>query len=191
MAEWAGSGRAVFLDRDGTVVVERGYITRPEDIALERGSAEGIRLLREQGWKIFVASNQACVAKGLITEDELGRINFRMVALLAAEGAAVDGIYCCPHHPEGTVPAYAVECNCRKPHPGLLEQAAREHGLDLSRCVVVGDTRRDLETGRAVGATTVLVRTGKGERTVGESHGADYVAGDLVDAAAWLARLPL
>ncbi len=99
------SERAVFLDRDGTVVAERGYITIPEDVALVDRAAEGIRALRGQGWKVLVVSNQAAVAKGLITEDELTGINLRMVALLAGGGAALEGVCCCPHHPGGTVPA--------------------------------------------------------------------------------------
>ncbi len=183
----SGAGRAVFLDRDGTVVVERGYISDPDDIELEAGAAEAIRSLREAGWKVFIVSNQAAVAKGLITEDDLLRINLRMVALLSEKGAAVDGIYCCPHHPEGAVPEYTVECECRKPKPGLLEQAAWEHGLDLSRCVAVGDSRRDIEAGRAAGTATVLVMTGRGAAAAAESHGADYVARDIGDAAAWIA----
>jgi D-glycero-D-manno-heptose 1,7-bisphosphate phosphatase len=184
------TGRAVFLDRDGTVVVERGYITVPDDVALVDGAAAGIRAFREQGWKVLVVSNQASVAKGLITEDELAQINLRMMALLAGEGATVDGVYCCPHHPEGTVPEYAVECGCRKPRPGLLEQAAREHGLDLSRCVMVGDSRRDVEAGAAAGAATVLVLTGHGAGAAAGPHGADHVARDLVETAAWLASRP-
>ncbi len=182
----ASSG-AVFLDRDGTIVAERGYITVPEDVHLVEGAAQGILALRAGGWKVFVASNQAAVAKGLITEDELSRINLRMVALLAGEGATLDGIYCCPHHPEGTVPEYAVECECRKPRPGLLEQAAREHDLDLSACVMIGDSRRDVETGKAAGTATILVRTGHGAKAAGEPHGADHVAEDLAGAVAWLA----
>lgn len=184
------TGRAVFLDRDGTVVVERGYITAPDDVSLVEGAAEGIRAFREKGWKVIVVSNQASVAKGLITEDELAQINLRMMALLAEEGATVDGVYCCPHHPEGTVPEYAVECECRKPRPGLLEQAAREHGLDLSRCVMIGDAKRDIEAGAAAGTATILVLTGHGAETAARPHGADHVARDLPQAAAWLASRP-
>jgi D,D-heptose 1,7-bisphosphate phosphatase len=186
----SASGRAVFLDRDGTVVVERGYITLPEDVALVDRAAEGIRAFRSQGWEVLVVSNQASVAKGLITEDELAQINLRMMALLAGEGATLDGIYCCPHHPEGTVPEYAIECECRKPRPGLLEQAAREHDLDLPRCVTIGDARRDVQAGDAAGTATVLVLTGHGVETAAGPHGAVYVARDLADAAAWLASRP-
>jgi D-glycero-D-manno-heptose 1,7-bisphosphate phosphatase len=178
--------KAVFLDRDGTVVVEKGYLTVPEAVELYPGVPEAVAALREAGWKIVVVSNQGAVAKGLITEEELAGINERMLMMLGAEGAQVDGVYCCPHHPEGEVAAYAVECDCRKPKPGLLEQAARDHGLDLSQCVIVGDTPRDLQAGRAVGTRTVLVLTGHGAETSLVPHGADHVAADLLSAARWI-----
>jgi D-glycero-D-manno-heptose 1,7-bisphosphate phosphatase len=178
--------KAVFLDRDGTMVVEKGYITVADDIELIPGVAAAIHRLRAAGWKIFVVTNQGCVAKGMITEDELGVIHFRMVSMLGAEGAEVDGIYACIHHPEGSVPEYAVDCDCRKPLPGLLERAASEHGVDLSSSVMIGDTMRDLEAGRAAGARSVLVLTGKGQRIASEDHGADHVAVDLAAAVDWL-----
>jgi D,D-heptose 1,7-bisphosphate phosphatase len=178
--------KALFLDRDGTVVVERGYITAVEDVALLPGAAEAVAAAVAAGWKVFVVTNQACVAKGLITEDELGEINQRMVMMLGAEGAFLDGVYCCPHHPEGTVAEFAIECSCRKPRAGLLEQAASEHGIDLSASVMVGDTLRDLEAGRAAGARAVLVLTGKGPETAKADHGADFVAPTLLAAVQWL-----
>jgi D-glycero-D-manno-heptose 1,7-bisphosphate phosphatase len=179
--------KAVFIDRDGTLIVERGAITVPEMVELLPGVPEAIASLRLDGWKVFLVTNQAAVARGLITEDELASINERIVFMLGAQGAMLDGVYTCPHHPEGTVPEYAIECGCRKPKPGLLEQAAREHGLDLGACVMIGDTARDLEAGRAVGATTILVRTGHGQATSALPHGADHVAEDLAGAARWLA----
>ncbi len=178
--------RALFLDRDGTLVVERGYITAVEDVELLPGVAGAVAAATAAGWKVFVVTNQAAVAKGLITEDELAEINQRMLMMLGAEGAMLDGIYCCPHHPEGTVPDFAIECSCRKPRPGLLEQAAREHGIDLAASVVVGDTRRDLEAARAAGAGAILVLTGKGAATSQDPHDADFVAPTLADAVAWL-----
>jgi D-glycero-D-manno-heptose 1,7-bisphosphate phosphatase len=178
--------KAVFLDRDGTVIVERGYITVPEAVELIPGAAPAIIRLREAGWKVFVVTNQGCVAKGMITEDELGMIHFRMVSMLGAEGAEVDGIYACTHHPEGLVPEYSFECDCRKPLPGLLERAASEHGLDLSSSVMIGDTLRDLQAGRAAGAESVLVLTGKGLAASSADHGAIHVAPDLAAAVDWL-----
>ncbi len=181
--------KAVFLDRDGTVVVEKGYITVPEAVELYPDAPAAVVALREAGWKVVVFSNQGAVAKGLITEDELAGINERMVMMLGAEGADLDGNYCCPHHPDGEVAEYAVECECRKPKPGLLERAARDHGLELAECVVVGDTPRDLQAGRAVGAKTVLVLTGHGGETSLVPHGADHVAANLKAAASWILGL--
>ncbi len=178
--------RAVFLDRDGTIVVERGYITVPGMIELLPGVAEAIVRLRAGGWKVFVATNQGCVGKGMITEEELGTINFRMLSMLGAEGAQLDGIYVCPHHPNGTVPDYAIECDCRKPRPGLLERAASENDLDLSQCFMIGDHLRDLEAARSAGARGILVLTGHGHDTATQEHGADHVAADLAAAVDWL-----
>jgi D-glycero-D-manno-heptose 1,7-bisphosphate phosphatase len=178
--------KAVFLDRDGTIVIERGYLTAPGQVELLPGVAGAIVSLRAGGWKLFVISNQACVAKGMITEEELGAINLRMVSLLASEGAAVDGIYCCPHHPEGVVSRYALQCGCRKPLPGMMEQAAAEHGLDLARCVMIGDTQSDLDAGRAAGTRTILVLTGKGRENAMKVSGVDHIAADLPSAAAWV-----
>jgi len=180
--------KAVFLDRDGTVVVERGYITVPDAIELVPGAAPAIARLRAAGWKVFVVTNQGCVAKGLITEEELGVIHLRMVSMLAEQGATLDGIFYCPHHPDGEVPQYAEECDCRKPRPGMLERAARENGLLLADCVMVGDTLRDVEAAHASGARAVLVRTGHGEQTLAENeaHGAEHVAQDLPAAVDWI-----
>jgi D-glycero-D-manno-heptose 1,7-bisphosphate phosphatase len=178
--------KAVFLDRDGTIVVEKGYITIPGMIELIPGAAQAILRLRAGGWKVFVATNQGAVGKGMITEDELGEINFRMVSMLGAEGAQLDGIYVCPHHPDGSVPDFAIECDCRKPRPGLLERAASENGLDLTQCVMIGDTMRDLDAARSAGARAILVLTGHGPETVTQEHGAEHVAADLAAAADWL-----
>lgn len=179
--------KAVFLDRDGTIVRDKGYITIPDDVELLPGAAEAIVRLRAAGWGVFVVSNQAGVAKGLLSEEQLTGINQRMLMMLGAEGARLDGIYCCPHHPEGSEPDFAIECSCRKPKPGLLEQAASEHGLDLAECAIVGDAVRDLEAGRAAGvAAAVLVLTGHGAEQSQEEHGADFVAADLAAAAEWL-----
>ena len=150
--------KAVFLDRDGTLVVEKGYITVPDGVELLPGAAEAIVSLRSRGWKLFVVSNQAAVAKGLISEDELARINERMLMMLGAEGAVLDGIYCCPHHPDGEAEEYGRDCDCRKPKPGLLERAAAEHDLDLADCVMIGDTLRDIQAGKAAGVAATLPR---------------------------------
>ena len=178
--------KAVFLDRDGTVIYERGYITVAEKVELLPGVAGAIVRLRAAGWKVLIVTNQGCVGRGMITEEELGAIHFRMLAMLGGEGAEVDGVYYCPHHPEGSVPEYAIECDCRKPRPGLLERAAGEHDLDLEQCIIVGDTMRDLGAGRAAGTRAILVLTGHGKETAAEAHDADHVAADLPAAVDWI-----
>jgi D-glycero-D-manno-heptose 1,7-bisphosphate phosphatase len=165
-------GRCVFLDRDGTIIVHRHYLSEPEGVELLPGAAAGIRALRRRGLPTFVVSNQSGIGRGLFSYGELNRVNDRMFELLRREGASLDGIYVCPHTPEGG-------CECRKPAPGLLRRAAREIGANLSRSIVVGDQRCDIELGASVGATTVLVRTGCGSITEREEVGPDFVIDTL------------
>jgi D-glycero-D-manno-heptose 1,7-bisphosphate phosphatase len=180
--------KAAFLDRDGTILVERGHVATTSELALLPGSAAAIRELRAGGWKVVVVTNQSHVAKGLITESDLEEIHRNLVLLLREAGADIDGIYYCPHHPEGIVAGYALVCECRKPGPGLLLRAAEEHCIDLQRSVMVGDALRDLEAGRAAGVgTNVLVRTGYGASVELQAHGADHVSDDLAAATAWIA----
>jgi D-glycero-D-manno-heptose 1,7-bisphosphate phosphatase len=159
----AKPGRAVFLDRDGTLVDELGYLARPEDLRLLPGAAEGVRRLNEAGWRAVVVTNQSGIARGLFGPGELDAVHARLAQELALSGAHLDGIYSCPHHPEhGTGPLRQV-CACRKPAPGLLLTAARELGLDLAASWIVGDSLRDLEAGARAGlAGGILVLTGKG-----------------------------
>ena len=178
--------RAVFLDRDGTLIEERGYITSPDVVELIPGAAQALVRLAKAGWKVFVVTNQGVIAKGRLTEEALSVIHFRMMALLSEGDASLDGIYFCPHHPEGVLDEYGQECDCRKPRPGLLLRAASEHGIDLERSVMVGDMTRDIQAGSAAGTRTVLVLTGHGGAARGESHGADHVAADLAAAADWI-----
>lgn len=179
--------KAVFLDRDGTLSLEKGHVRSPDGLELHAGAADAVRRLRDAGWAVFVVTNQSAVARGFITEEELAAIHLRMVALLGAEGAGIDGLYSCPHHPAGSVAEYAVDCDCRKPKPGLILQAAREHGVDLASSVIVGDAGRDIEAGRAAGlAACVLVLTGHGAETARTPHGADAVVADLAAAADWI-----
>ncbi len=183
------SGGAVFLDRDGTIVDEIGYVVSPDQLKLLPNAAAGIARFNAARVPVFVISNQAAVAHGMISEGELEAVHFRLIAMLGAEGARVDGIYYCPHHPEGRIAAYAGLCDCRKPAPGLIERAAREHSVALHDSVMIGDALRDLQAGRAAGVRTVLVKTGLGLMTLGEKASvpeADWVAGDLEGTAAIL-----
>jgi histidinol-phosphate phosphatase family protein len=157
---------AVLLDRDGTINEEASYISGPGQFHLIPGAAEAIRLLRQAGYRIAVVTNQPVVARGECTFAELQRIHDFMEMELGGEGAFVDRIYFCPHHPDsgypGEVRALKIECGCRKPGGGMVEQAARELNLDLTRSWLVGDRTGDLETARVCGLRSVLLRTGCG-----------------------------
>lgn len=180
---------AAFLDRDGTINARKqAYITRPDDLELLPGAATGIRLLREAGYKAILATNQSAVARGLVDQAGMEAIHARLGELLAAEGTALDAIYCCPHYKDGSVPEFAVRCTCRKPLPGMLHDAARDHGLSLPDSVFIGDAVRDLRAGRAAGSHTILVLTGNGSDSlkVATPDLIDHTADDLESAALWL-----
>lgn len=145
----------IFFDRDGTLIEERHYLADPAQVALIAGAAEAVRLARSSGFLAVVLTNQSGVGRGYFTLEDVRRVNGRMVELLAAEGAAVDGIYVCPHAPEDG-------CPCRKPGTGLVEQAARELDIDIGRSWMIGDKAADLELARNAGMRGVLVRTGYG-----------------------------
>lgn len=151
------SHRAVFVDRDDTLIVNRHYGSDPGAIELLDGVPEGLRSLREAGYKLILISNQSGVARGYFDEAAVGRMHDRLQKMLDAYGAALDGLEYCPHHPEGEVVPYAVECACRKPAPGMLRRAARKHGLNLSASWMVGDIAADVEAGKRAGTRTVLV----------------------------------
>src|SRR5262245_31050194 len=175
--------RFVVLDRDGTLIVEKHYLSDPDAVELIQGAGVALRRLRDLGLGLVVVTNQSGVARGLFSRERLAEIHSRLEVLLAAEGVRLQGIYFCPHHPD-------VGCGCRKPRTALLERAARELHFEPRRAFVVGDLASDVELGRAVGATTVLVRTGHGAReALAGGSRPNHVAGDLVEAAALIERL--
>lgn len=152
--------RAVFLDKDGTLIEDVPYNVAPDLIRLAPGAEEGLGLLHESGYRLFVVSNQSGVARGLFLESALAAVEDRIRTLLARFGAPLAGFYYCPHHPSGRVAPYARECDCRKPSPGMILAAASEHGLDLARSWLVGDILDDVEAGRRAGCRTVLIDNG-------------------------------
>lgn len=153
---------AVFIDRDGTINEEVGYLDRPEKLRLIPGAAEAIRLINLSGMKAVVVTNQSGVARGLFDEVLVGEVHARLRELLRMEGGTLDGIYFCPHHPTEGRGQYLLSCDCRKPAPGLLLKAAAELNLDPASSYMVGDTINDIEAGERAGARGVLVRTGYG-----------------------------
>ena len=185
---------AVFIDRDGTLTEEVGYVNHPSRLRLLPRSAEAIRRLNAAGVAAVVVTNQAGIARGYFSEKLLDEVHDVLRAQLAAAGARLDGLYACVHHPSEGEPPYRARCDCRKPQPGLLVRAAAELGLDLTRSTMVGDKASDLVPARTVGAGAVLVLTGYGRgeweyRRERFEADPDHVAGDLLDAVEWtLAR---
>ncbi len=153
---------AVFLDRDGTINEQMGYINHISRFVLLPDVGRAIRRLNEQGIPVVVVTNQSGLARGYFPDSLLDEVNSKMNAELARDGAHIDGLYICPHHPEAKQEKYRQTCSCRKPKIGLLEQAATELNLDLSRSFMVGDRWSDLKCGASAGATPILVLTGYG-----------------------------
>lgn len=167
----------VILDRDGTIIVERHYLSDPDQVELIEGAAAGLRQLQTLGVGLVVITNQSAIGRGMFDETRLDAIHRRMDEVLQREGIRLNGVYVCPHRPD-------EGCACRKPKAGLLKRAARELGVDVRRSFVIGDKSCDIELGRAVGATTFLVRTGYGAHFASDpSVKADYIVDDLVHAA--------
>lgn len=167
----------VVLDRDGTLIYERHYLSEVDQVELLPGAIEGLRQFVAMGLQLVVVTNQSGISRGYFDEERLGQIHQRLRSLLAAEGITLAGIYHCPHHPDDG-------CHCRKPAPGMLQQAALDLDFELSQCIVIGDKPCDIALGQAVGATTVLVRTGYGAEVATQGTAQpDYVVQDLRAAA--------
>jgi D-glycero-D-manno-heptose 1,7-bisphosphate phosphatase len=181
--------RAVFLDRDGTLIEESGYLDRLERLVFFPYTVDAVRVLNLAGFAVIVVTNQAGIARGIVSEAFVGEAHRHISARLEAGGARVDGFYYCPHYPSGTVEQYRRTCECRKPQPGMLRQAASDLDLDLGRSFVVGDRWHDVAAGQAVGARGVLVRTGIGARDEASPDAAvhaDVIVDNLMEAAAWI-----
>jgi D-glycero-D-manno-heptose 1,7-bisphosphate phosphatase len=180
---------AVFLDRDGTMIEDVGYLAVLDRIIVYPWTVDAIRALNRAGLAVVVVTNQSGVARGLFTEAFVADTHRHLDTRLAAGGARVDAYYYCPHHPDGSVAEYARACDCRKPGRGMIDRAARDLDLDPARSFVVGDTWLDVRLGRAIGARAILVRTGKGaavEQRPPEGVAADAVVDNLAAAASWI-----
>lgn len=169
--------RAVFLDRDDTLMKDVVYCRNPDDVHVLPGAAEGVRSLAEAGFLIVITTNQSGLARGLITEEEFAAVNARLRAELRSRGADFDALYYCPHLPD-------AGCSCRKPLPGLILRAASELGIELAGSYCVGDREWDVEAGRRAGTRTVLVTNA--ENPDGPTTQADFVCRDLAEAADWI-----
>ncbi len=151
------ANKAIFLDRDNTLIEDPGYINDPDQVALLEGVPEALNELRAMGYKLVVVSNQSAVARGIVTEEVLRRIHKRLEQLLAEEGASLDRIYYCPFHPEGSIPKYRRDSDHRKPNPGMLLDAAKDMDIDLKESWMVGNSPSDVEAGARAGCRTIIV----------------------------------
>ena len=175
--------RFIVLDRDGTIIEERDYLSQPEQIKLIPGAGAALRELQQMGFGLVVITNQSGVGRGIFAQDQLDLIHRRLNELLDREGVHLDGLYVCPHKPDD-------HCNCRKPKLGLLQKAAKDLGFSLERSIVIGDKAGDIEMGRMAGVVTFLVRTGYGAQWE-DVIATDFVVDDLAAATATIRRLHL
>jgi D-glycero-D-manno-heptose 1,7-bisphosphate phosphatase len=176
--------RAVFFDKDGTLIDNVPYNVNPELIRLAPGAEEALPALHERGYRIIVVSNQSGVARGYFPEQALAGVEARLRALLGSLGVPLAGFYYCPHFPEGIEPRYAISCTCRKPEPGLILRAAREHAIDLPSSWLIGDVLDDVEAGRRAGCQTILIDDGQeSEWTLSPQRLPHHVVPNLAEAA--------
>lgn len=183
--------RAVFLDRDGTLVEEAGYLDRLERLVFFPYSVDAVRMLNRAGLAVVIVTNQAGIARGIFKETFVAEAHRHITERLTAGGARIDAFYYCPHHPEAVIETYRQACDCRKPQPGLLKRAAADLDLALDQSFVVGDRWHDLEAGQRVGARGVLVRTGYGKTEEAAPHPRvvpSAIVNNVMEAVSWILR---
>lgn len=177
---------AIFLDRDGTINEDIGYVSSPDELIIYPYAAGAVRLINEAELKVIVITNQSGIARQLYDESTLATIHERLIDELSRDGARIDGVYYCPHHPHIGNALYRQHCECRKPSPGMLHQAAREHDIDLDRSYIVGDKASDMNLATNAGARGALVLTGYGRETLANRDrwpcAPAIIADDLLDA---------
>lgn len=179
--------RALFIDRDGTLVHARHYPSRREDLVLYDGVAEALRPFQVAGFRLVVVTNQSGIARGLFTEADLSAMHDHLASQLAAAEVTIDGFYHCPHHPDGVIPELAVACGCRKPEPGMILRASEDLGIDPTASWFIGDILADIEAGTRAGCRTVLVDLGTEPPPADPCQTPTAVARDTVHALAIIA----
>ena len=185
---------AVFFDRDGTIIKEVGYLSRLEDMELLPGAGKAIRFLNQKGIMTIVVTNQSGVARGLFSEDLVRKVHAQLQKALQQEGAFLNRLYYCPHHPEHGDEKYRKDCFCRKPNIGMLQKAARDMNIDLGRSYLIGDTMKDVETAGNGGMKGIIVLSGYGKEEVKKIESRNpkknpvYVASDLLMAVQWVTK---
>lgn len=151
---------AVFIDKDGTLIIDIPYNVEPEKIELCDGCLPGLKKLQDEGYLLVIVSNQSGIARGCFREEALTAVEMQIKRMLAPAGIQLDGFYYCPHHPDGIIKPYAMECECRKPQPGMLVRAARKLNIDLSSSWMIGDILNDIEAGNRAGCKSILIDNG-------------------------------
>lgn len=173
--------KAIFLDRDGVINVDKGYVHRIKDFEFYQNVFEALRKLQEAGFKLFVVTNQSGIAVGYYTEDDFLKLTDYMLQQLSKEGIRIEKVYYCPHHENGVIKGYSFKCDCRKPESGMIRQAISEFGVDPSKSFLVGDKENDILAAHKEGVRAVLVKTGHGLKYK-DNTTADFVAEDILDA---------
>jgi D-glycero-D-manno-heptose 1,7-bisphosphate phosphatase len=177
---------AAFIDRDGVINEDLGFVGRIKDFFLLPGAVDGLRILQSAGFRLVVVTNQSGIARGLFTRRDYELLTSHMRRTLAKQGVKLDGVYHCPHHPDEGIGALRVECDCRKPRPGLLLRARRELDLDLTGSVMIGDKASDIAAGRAAGVGSCVLVHRDAELSRTHAVSADACAPDLTQAARWI-----
>lgn len=184
MSEFENIKKAVFVDKDGTLIPNIPYNVDPEKITIDCETIEGLRLLKEEGFLLIVVSNQSGVAKGYFEEKDLVRVWSRISALLHKHEVSIDAFYYCPHDVTGVVEQYTIDCDCRKPMPGMILKACAEFNIDCAQSWMIGDILNDVEAGRRAGCSTVLIDNGnETEWRMNEVRNPHFIAKNFLEAA--------
>jgi D,D-heptose 1,7-bisphosphate phosphatase len=179
--------RAVFMDRDGTINEEVGYLSKLNQLKIFSSTFEAIRIINESGMKAVVITNQSGVARGFFDEDFVNAVHARISEMLQKKGAFIDRFYYCPHHPTEGSGVYKIDCGCRKPEPGMFLKAAEEMDINLASSYMIGDMPKDIQAARSAGVKGILVQTGY-EGNVISSGNPVYTAQDILDAVRWIMK---
>lgn len=180
--------KVIFLDRDGTINVEKSYLYKWEDFEFEKNAIEGLKELKNLGYEFIVVTNQSGIGRGYYTEEDLVALNNQMTEKLKEFGVEILECFYCPHHPEKGIGKYKVDCNCRKPNPGMLLEGIKKYDVDIENSFMIGDKKGDLEAGKKAGLKSILVLTGYGKKIEEEVKVNYLIAKDLLEVAAILKK---
>lgn len=180
--------KAIFIDKDGTLIPDIPYNVNPDAITLMDGAAEGLLRLQKEGFKLIVITNQSGVARGIFKEEELKGVEEKLKVLLADQGVFLDAFYYCPHHPDGIIKEYSFDCDCRKPNAGMILKAASEFNIDLSRSWMIGDFLKDVEAGIKAGCQTILIGSDNIPLSPSTSTRPTYFTKNIYEAALYILR---